>query len=132
VSLEVERNACVQVLDRETIGLIWAGSIVAWDHPRIKALNPTLADKLPAEPILLGYCDTNSSLSSVEIFKRALEGFSPEFKSAFAAANRTFGLLPPALTGTAVNTSTSAASRIAFLKVPSVTTPRARQQLQHI
>ena len=104
----------------ETIGLIGAGNIATWDDPVIKRLNPLLADKLPAEPIMLGYSESNSTLSAIEIFKRALENFSPEFARAFAEANRTFALMRPALTGTAMPTGVTSDNRVSFLQVRQI------------
>lgn len=109
----------VQVLDRETIAGIWAGTVVAWNDPAIRRLNPALEDMLPAEPIVLGYLDTNNPATVIEVVKQALESFSAEFKQAFAAANRTFALLPPAQRGTAVSLGNSTIRGVTkWLKVP--------------
>jgi hypothetical protein len=105
-----------QVVDRETLGLIWAGNISMWNDQRIKDLNPTIAEKLPAAPIIIGYSE-NTVISLVEVLKLTLESFSPDFKAALAEANRTWAGMPPAQRGTAVSAGTSTVLRLAWLQV---------------
>jgi ABC-type phosphate transport system substrate-binding protein len=105
-----------KVVDRETLGLIWAGNISMWNDQRIKDLNPAVANKLPATPIIIGYSE-NSAISLVEVLKLALESFSPEFKELLAQANRTWAAMPPAQRGTALSAGSSTALRLSWLKV---------------
>ncbi len=104
-----------QVVDRETLGLIWAGNITKWNDTRIKALNPAIANKLPGADILIGY-NENIAISLPEVFKIALERFSEDFAIALAAANRTWALMPPAQRGTAVAAGGSTVARLAWLQ----------------
>jgi len=100
------------------LGSIWAGSITAWNDTAIQELNPDIAHKLPPDAIRLGYSnDTTKVLTFTEVFKLTLESFSEEFREVFAAANRTFALLPPAINGFAVRVGGSSASRITWLQV---------------
>ena len=78
-----------QIFDRETLGLVWAGNITTWNHQRIQDLNPDVAAQLPSADIVLGYND-DFILSVTEVLKLALESYSADFKTVFAAANRTF------------------------------------------
>jgi hypothetical protein len=96
--------------------LVWTGDIALWNDSRIQALNPAIGHKLPAEPIVLGYND-NGILSTTEVLKLALDSFSSEFNSAFAAANRTFGSMPPAKRGSAELVGSSTQLRVTWLKV---------------
>lgn len=106
------------MISREVLGLIWAGHIQAWNDPAIVQLNPSLSSKLPAAPIVTGYVDVNGSVSAIEIVKLSLENFSDKFKAAFAAANRTFGLLPPAQRGFSIPViDTTTTGRIRWLQV---------------
>jgi hypothetical protein len=105
-----------QVIDRATLALIWAGNITTWNHQAIRDLNPGIAAKLPSANILIGY-DENSAYTTAEVVKRSLESFSPVFRSALAAANRTFAGLPPAQSGNAVAAGSSTALRIKWLAV---------------
>jgi hypothetical protein len=106
-----------QILDRDTIGRIWAGDISSWDDAAIKALNPTIASKLPNASIIIGYSDNLSDISVPIIFKRALESFSPVFAQALAAAGGTFAGMAPALRGTGFAAGTSSPNRVIWLKV---------------
>jgi hypothetical protein len=111
----------LQILNRTVLGSIWAGSITAWNDTAIQELNPDIAHKLPPDAIRLGYSnDTTKVLTFTEVFKLTLESFSEEFREVFAAANRTFALLPPALNGFAVRVGGSSASRITWLQVLSL------------
>lgn len=70
-----------------------------WNDSAIQAANPALATLLPAEPILIGYNDNTNDMTIIEVLKLSLESFSPAFKAALAAANRTLANLPPAQSG---------------------------------
>jgi ABC-type phosphate transport system substrate-binding protein len=108
----------LQILDRETLGLIWSGNITKWSDQRIKATNPVeVANKLPDDNITIGYND-NDVLTIVEVVKRALESFSEDFRTALAAANRTFSLMSPTLCGHALDAGASTALRLSWLNVP--------------
>jgi hypothetical protein len=102
-----------QVVDRETMGLIWLGNVTRWNDQRLKTLNPTIANKLPDAPITIGISE-NLAISLVEVLKLALESFSPEFKVALAAANRTWAGMPPAQR---VSAGSSTSLRLSWLKV---------------
>jgi hypothetical protein len=88
-----------------------------WNDPAIRELNPDIVDKLPAQKIITGYSTSSTALSFPEVFKLTLESFSSEFKEQFAAVNRSFTLLPPALRGDAQNAGGSSAARSAWLQV---------------
>jgi hypothetical protein len=77
-----------------------------WNDTRIKTLNPTIASKLPAAPISLAY-NINNAFSLAEGFKVAVSSFSSVFRTALAAANNSFDLMPPALAGRAVEAGES-------------------------
>ncbi len=105
------------MLSRETVGLIWAGEITMWNDARIQALNPpAVSAKLPAATITLGYNIANA-LSFAEVFKVALSSFSATFRTALAAANNSYALLPPALAGHATDAGRTTTLRVAWLKV---------------
>jgi hypothetical protein len=104
------------VVDRETLGLIWAGNVSHWNDQRLKDLNPAIASKLPNAPIIIGY-NENGIISAVEILRRALESYSDDFKVALAAANRTWAGMPPALRGTSMAGGGSTPARLSWLKV---------------
>jgi len=104
------------VLDRNVLGAIWAGDITMWNDQRIKDLNTAgLAAKLPAANIVLGY-NVNSKLSFAAVFKAALSSFSDSFRTALAAANDSYALMPPALAGHAFEAGPKASDRMAWLK----------------
>jgi ABC-type phosphate transport system substrate-binding protein len=105
------------VIDRATLAAIWAGEITMWNDQAIVQQNLGLEPKLPAQPIVLGYNREANAVSATEVLKRALEGFSEGFRSALAAANRTWSLMPPALNGTAVLAGETSQARLAWLKV---------------
>jgi hypothetical protein len=115
-----------QRIDRETLGLIWAGNVSVWNDQRIKDLNPGLASSLPNTNITLGY-NNNIAYSSTEVVKRSLESFSPDFARLFAAAGRDFADMPPALRGTAESAGVSTAEREVWLGVHSPQRDRASQ-----
>jgi hypothetical protein len=98
------------------------GNVSQWNDERILALNPALRSKLPARAIIVGYTDTNTSVSAVEVWKQSLESFSDNFRTMFREANRTFALMPPALRGTGLPVATDRDSRIQWIKVGSTTT----------
>jgi hypothetical protein len=103
-------------LDRETLALIWAGNVSSWNDERIQKLNPDIASKLPNQAIVLGYND-NFVLSVTELLKLALESYSSDFASAFAAANRTFGNMPWVSQGRGEVVGGSNTLRLAWVKV---------------
>jgi ABC-type phosphate transport system substrate-binding protein len=105
------------VLDRSTLGAIWAGAITTWDDQRIKDLNPpAVAAVLPAANIALGYTSSNQ-VSFAQVFKVAMSSFSDTFRTALAAANDSFARMPPALAGHAFEAGTTSRERVAWLKV---------------
>jgi hypothetical protein len=71
---------------------------------------------LPAATITLGYNIANA-LSFAEVFKVALSSFSSTFRTALAAANDSYALMPPALAGHATDAGGTTALRVAWLKV---------------
>jgi hypothetical protein len=107
---------CVQVVDRETLGLIWSGNVSHWNDQRLKDLNPAIAGKLPNASILIGY-NENGVISLPEVLKLAFESFSADFKAALAAGNRTWAGLPPAQRGTAEAAGGSTPARLQWLAV---------------
>ncbi len=111
-----------QILNRTVLAEIWGGQVTTWDHPSIRDLNPDIAAKLPSQTIFVGYSDSNSVLSFPEVFKLTLESFSADFKAQFAAVNRTFSQLPPALNGNAASAGGSSPARAAWLQVRRTTT----------
>jgi hypothetical protein len=106
-----------QVIERETLGLIWSGNITKWNDGRIQSSN--LGITLPDEFITIGYEDSDV-LTITEVVKRALESFSEEFRTALAAAGRLFAQMPPALSSRALRAGETTAQRINWLKVPRV------------
>ncbi len=105
------------MVDRETLGLIWAGNITLWNDARIQALNPSIASKLPAEAIMIGYVEELDPISVIAVLKAALSSFSPEFKTALAAANNQFSNMPPAQRGSAIALEGTTSAGVAFLSV---------------
>lgn len=103
-------------MDRDTLGLIWAGNITRWNDQRIKDLNQAIAALLPDADIIIGY-NENNVYSLTEVAKRILEHFSSDFATLFAAANRSFAAMPPALRGTSELAGVSTAERIQWLSV---------------
>jgi hypothetical protein len=104
-------------MDRQTLGLIWAGNITMWNDTRIKDLNGPIANKLPGEKIHMAYNEGNN-VSLAEVMKIALEKFSPDFQAALERANRSWSLLPPALEGRSNETGVFDEDRLQFLTVP--------------
>jgi hypothetical protein len=106
-------------MNRTVLAAIWAGTITTWDDTAIRELNPALVDKLPSEPIAVGYLDSTITISFVEVLKMALESFSDDFRVAFAAANRNFGNLPGAASGGTLKLiSGSSPARAVWMMVP--------------
>ncbi|ELR22246.1 protein kinase domain containing protein [Acanthamoeba castellanii str. Neff] len=103
------------ILDRDTVGRIFAGNISMWDDQAIQDLNPLLVGKLPPLNITIGYSD-NAGISVPEVFKRALVSFSPLFSDALDAAGGLFSAMPPALRGTGFSAGTSSTNRLTWLK----------------
>ncbi|ELR24201.1 serine/threonine protein kinase [Acanthamoeba castellanii str. Neff] len=98
-NLPIAASDTFLVLDRSTLGAIWAGAITTWDDQRIKDLNPpAVAAILPAANIALGYTSSNQ-VSFAQVFKVAMSSFSDTFRTALAAANDSFARMPPALAG---------------------------------
>lgn len=104
------------ILNRTVLAEIWRGQVTTWDHPSIRDLNPDIAAKLPSQTIFVGYSESSSVLSFPEVFKLTLESFSADFKAQFAAVNRTFSQLPPALNGNAASAGGSSPARAAWLQ----------------
>jgi ABC-type phosphate transport system substrate-binding protein len=105
----------VQILDRETLGLIWAGEITQWNDQRIKDLNPAeISALLPAADIITGY-NVNNKFSVSEVFKVALASFSSTYNALLKAANDSYALMPPALAGTGVEAGITNA-RVAWVQ----------------
>jgi ABC-type phosphate transport system substrate-binding protein len=106
----------VQVLDRQTIGRIWTGSIRLWNDSAIQALNPAVAAKLPPVPITLGY-GPEHPLAVIEVTKQAMSSFSDEFRDALAAANNSLARMAPAMEGRAFDAGSNATQRVSWLQV---------------
>jgi hypothetical protein len=106
----------VQVLDRQTIGRIWTGSIRLWNDSAIQALNPAVAAKLPPVPITLGY-GPEHQLAIIEVAKQAMSSFSDEFRDALAAANNSIARMAPAMEGRAFDAGSNASLRISWIQV---------------
>ncbi|BCS82572.1 putative serine/threonine-protein kinase receptor [Cotonvirus japonicus] len=103
------------VVDRETLGKIWTGSIRMWNDIEIKNLNPEMASLLPNETITLGYNDAYY-LSVSEIMQLTLRNFSTEFAEAHTLAGNKFAGMVPALEGYAIDAGESSESRINWVK----------------
>ncbi len=105
------------VLDRPTLGRMYSGSIVTWDHPAIAALNPDLhkQGKLPHLNITYTFFP-GVSYGQNQVVGTALSSFSDEFKAALEKGGDLFENLPPVLQGRAVPAS-SIAERSSFVKV---------------
>lgn len=113
---ELNSTDSTLILNRTVLAEIWGGQITTWDHPAIRDLNPDIAAKLPSQTIFVGYSDSSSVLSFPEVFKLTLESFSDDFKAQFAAVNRTFSQLPPALNGNAASAGGSSPARAVWLQ----------------
>jgi hypothetical protein len=101
-----------------------------WNDTAIVASNPGLASLLPAEPISIGYDDDDDDyeMTVLEVLKRSLESFSPDFKAALAAANRSLSDLPPARSGAMVPAGNSTSARLSWLSVCTPFTMHAAPQ----
>lgn len=78
------------VLDIATLGRMFAGLITVWNDSAIAALNPTLAARLPGNPIELVYKRTADALDAdvTSAFVKALT-HEPTFAAALAASDGT-------------------------------------------
>ena len=63
-------------LSGEVLALIYKGEIEYWDDPRIKGLNPELADKLPHEKIIVIH--RSDASGTTQIFTTFLHKAAPE------------------------------------------------------
>jgi phosphate transport system substrate-binding protein len=73
------------VLDRQTLVDIYNGKITMWNDPKILALNPGLANYLPANAKITTVHRSDSS-GTTEIFTKSLTSFSPDWKAGGASA----------------------------------------------
>lgn len=103
------------VMDRETLGKIWTGSIRNWNDIHIQNLNLDIAHELPNETITLGYNDAYY-LSISEITQLTLRSFSEEFALAHTLAGNKFAGMIPAQEGYAIGIGESSESRIEWVK----------------
>jgi hypothetical protein len=88
-----------------------------WNDTRIKNNNPpSVADKLPFAPIILGYHEDNN-VSVAEVVKQALQSFSPDFKSSLYAAQYLWANMTPALQGRSFENGVFDDTKVAFLQV---------------
>ncbi len=69
----------VMVLDGPTLTAIYNGDITNWNDPKIAALNPDLASKLPNASITVAHRSDGSG--TTEIFTRALSAFDDNWKN---------------------------------------------------
>ena len=65
------------ILDRQTLVDIYNGTVKTWNDPKIVALNPGLADYLPAAAITTVHRSDGSG--TTEIFTKALTSFSADW-----------------------------------------------------
>ncbi|MHB8779130.1 MAG: phosphate ABC transporter substrate-binding protein PstS, partial [Anaerolineales bacterium] len=72
------------VLDRQTLVDIYNAKITTWDDAAIVALNPELADYLPAETITAAHRSDGSG--TTEIFTKALTSFSADWTAGGASS----------------------------------------------
>jgi hypothetical protein len=88
-----------------------------WNDTRIKNNNPpSVADKLPFAPIILGYHEDNN-VSVAEVVKQALQSFSPDFKTSLYAAQYLWANMTPALQGRSFENGVFDDTKVAFLQV---------------
>lgn len=73
------------ILDRPTLVGIYNAKVTQWNDPAIVALNPDLADKLPAAAITAVHRSDGSG--TTEIFTKALAAFDQEWKSTVGAGS---------------------------------------------
>lgn len=81
----IEGITTTVVLDRSTLVGIYKAKITQWNDPAIVALNPDLADKLPATAITAVHRSDGSG--TTEIFTKALSAFDEEWKSTVGAGS---------------------------------------------
>jgi phosphate transport system substrate-binding protein len=72
------------VLDRQTLVDIYNGIVIQWNDPKITALNPQLADYLPAATITAVH--RSDSSGTTELFTRSLAAFSADWTAGGATA----------------------------------------------
>ena len=77
-------SAPVLVLDRQTLVDIYNGTVNTWNDPAIVALNPDLADYLPADTITAVHRSDGSG--TTEIFTKALSAFSADWTAGGASS----------------------------------------------
>lgn len=69
----------VLIFDRQTLVDIYLGKVTTWNDPQIVATNPSVASKLPDQPIVVAHRSDGSG--TTEIFTRALTSFSADWKA---------------------------------------------------
>ena len=72
------------ILDRQTLVDIFNAKVTKWNDPAIMALNPDLADYLPAETITAVHRSDGSG--TTEIFTKALTAFSADWTAGGASS----------------------------------------------
>ena len=72
------------VLDRQTLVDIYNGKVNTWNDPAIVALNPDLADYLPAATITAVHRSDGSG--TIEIFTKSLSAFSADWTAGGASS----------------------------------------------
>ncbi len=72
------------VLDRQTLVDIYNGTVNQWNDPKIKAINPQLAEYLPAVTITVAYRSDGSG--TTELFTRSLTSFSTDWTAGSASS----------------------------------------------
>ncbi len=72
------------ILDRQTLVDIYNAKVTKWNDPAIVALNPDLADYLPAETITAVHRSDGSG--TTEIFTKALTAFSADWTAGGASS----------------------------------------------
>ena len=73
------------ILDRVTLVDIYSGTITKWNDPAIVAINPDLANKLPAKQITAVHRSDGSG--TTEIFTNALAAFNEGWKRSVGAGS---------------------------------------------
>jgi phosphate transport system substrate-binding protein len=72
------------ILDRQTLVDIYNAKVTNWNDPKILALNPDLAGRLPDAKITVVHRSDGSG--TTEIFTKALTSFSPDWTAGGASA----------------------------------------------
>lgn len=72
------------ILDRQTLVDIYNAKITNWNDPKIAAINPDLAGRLPDAKITVVHRSDGSG--TTEIFTKALTSFSPDWTAGGASA----------------------------------------------